>query len=108
MTAFPALALQTAPTATGILAPHTKAAGDPKAKAHATAVDYESVFLNTMFSQMFTGLDAKGEFGKDSSTGVWRSFQIDQYAKSFAKAGGIGIADQVYPTLLAQQEGRRN
>ena len=85
-----------------------KTATDIHAKARANAIDFEAVFLNSMFSQMFTGLDAKGEFGKDSSTGVWRSFQIDQYAKSFAKAGGIGIADQVYPTLLAQQEGRRN
>lgn len=78
------------------------------AKAHSAAEDFEAVFLNTMFSQMFTGFDAKGEFGKNSSSSVWRSFQIDQYAKSFAKAGGIGIADAVYPTLLAQQEARKN
>jgi peptidoglycan hydrolase FlgJ len=30
----------------------------------------------------------------------------DEYSKSFAKAGGIGIAGQVYQTLLAQQEAR--
>ena len=40
------------------------------------------------------------------AVGVWRSFLTDQYAKSFAKAGGIGIANQVYHTLLAQQEAR--
>jgi Rod binding domain-containing protein len=28
----------------------------------------------------------------------------DEYSKSFAKAGGIGIADQVYRTLMARQE----
>ena len=28
----------------------------------------------------------------------------DQYAKSIAKAGGIGIADQVYRSLIAHQE----
>ena len=31
----------------------------------------------------------------------------DEYAKSFAKSGGIGIADQVYRTLIAQQEARQ-
>jgi Rod binding domain-containing protein len=31
----------------------------------------------------------------------------DEYAKSFAKGGGIGIADQVYRTLIAQQEARQ-
>jgi flagellar protein FlgJ len=35
---------------------------------------------------------------------VWRSFLTDEYSKSFAKAGGVGIADQVYRSLLAQQE----
>jgi hypothetical protein len=28
----------------------------------------------------------------------------DQYARSFAKAGGVGIAAQVYQSLLAHQE----
>jgi len=34
---------------------------------------------------------------------VWRSFLTDQYAKTFAKAGGVGMADHVYDTLLKQQ-----
>lgn len=101
--------LTLAPGLKSSLAPPSKEAirAGIQAKAHGAAEDFEAVFLNTMFSQMFTGLDAKGEFGKNSSSAVWRSFQIDQYAKSFAKAGGIGIADQVYPTLLAQQEGHK-
>jgi Rod binding domain-containing protein len=81
--------------------------GGMQATARAAAEDFEAVFLNTMFSEMFTGLDPKGAFGKESASGLWRSFQIDQYSRSFAKAGGIGIADQVYPTLLAQQEQRQ-
>ena len=45
-----------------------------------------------------------GPFGGKGATGVWRSFLTDEYARSFAKAGGIGIADQVYGSLIAQQE----
>ena len=78
-----------------------------KAKARAAAEDFEAVFLNSMFSQMFTNVDGEGPFGGDQSTGVWRSFLTDEYAKSFAKKGGIGIADEVYRTLLAQQEARK-
>jgi Rod binding domain-containing protein len=78
----------------------------PEAKARATAQDFEAVFLNSMFQQMFTGLDKEGPFGGTPSTGPWRSFLTDEYAKSFAKAGGIGIADHVYKTLLSQQEAR--
>jgi flagellar protein FlgJ len=77
-----------------------------KAKAHVAAQNFEAVFLNTMFQQMQTGIDGDGPFGGSGATKVWRSLLTDEYAKSFAKSGGIGIADHVYRSLLAQQEGR--
>ena len=87
---------------------HAPAAGNlnaaGKAKAKAASQDFEAVFLNSMFQQMFTGIKGEGPFGGDGATGVWRSFLTDEYAKSFAKSGGIGIADQVYRSLMAQQE----
>jgi Rod binding domain-containing protein len=73
-------------------------------KARAAATDFEAVFLNSMFSQMFTGIGGEGPFGEKGGTGVWRSFLTQEYSKSFAKAGGIGLADHVYQSLLAQQE----
>jgi Rod binding domain-containing protein len=76
------------------------------AKARAAAEDFEAVFLNTMFSQMFTATEGEGPFGGSKETGVWRSLLTDEYSKSFAKSGGIGIADHVYASLLAQQEAR--
>ncbi len=78
-----------------------------KAKAKAASQDFEAVFLNSMFQQMFTGLEGDGPFGGNGATGVWRSFLTDEYSKSFAKAGGIGIANQVYASLLKQQEIRQ-
>ena len=74
-----------------------------KGKAKAAAEDFEAMFLNTMFQEMFTGIDGDGPFGGSGALKVWRSFLTDQYAKTFTKAGGIGIADQVYQTLLKQQ-----
>ena len=65
------------------------------------------MFLNSMFQHMFTGIQGEGPFGGGGAVGVWRSMLTDEYAKSFAKAGGIGIADQVYRTLIAQQEIQR-
>jgi Rod binding domain-containing protein len=73
-------------------------------KARQAAEDFEAVYLNTMFSQMFTAMDGEGPFGGEKATGVWRSFLTDEYSKSFAKKGGIGIAPEVYRTLMAQQE----
>ena len=75
------------------------------AKARATAQDFESVFLNSMFSQMFSGVN-EGPFSGGQAAGTWRSFLTDEYAKNFAKAGGIGIADSVYKELIAMQEGK--
>ena len=80
------------------------AAGE--AKAHQAAQDFEAVFLNSMFQHMFTGIDGEGPFGGQGATGMWRSVLTDQYAKSIAKASGIGIADQVYRSLIAHQEMR--
>ena len=59
-----------------------------------------------MFQQMYTGIDGDGPFGGSGDTGVWRSLLTQEYAKSFAKAGGIGIAGEVYRSLLAHQEAR--
>ena len=57
-----------------------------------------------MFQHMFTGTDGDGPIGGSPGVGVWRSFLTDEFAKSFAKNGGIGLADQVYQSLLAHQE----
>jgi Rod binding domain-containing protein len=80
-----------------------KMSASTKTKAHAAAQNFEAVFLNTMFQQMFTGIDGEGPFGGSGATKVWRSFLTDEYSKSFAKAGGVGIASHVYQTLMAQQ-----
>ena len=107
MAAIPKLAAQTGPAALGALAASgTKPVLDFKAKARASAIDFEAVFLNSMFSQMMTKVDGEGPFGGSQATGVWRSFLTNEYAKSFAKAGGIGLAKHVYSALIAQQEAR--
>jgi peptidoglycan hydrolase FlgJ len=77
------------------------AGGHPK--AHAAAQDFEAVFLNSMFQQMFTGVDGEGPMGGSGAVGIWRSFLTDQYAKSFAQKGGIGLADHVYRALIERQ-----
>jgi peptidoglycan hydrolase FlgJ len=80
------------------------AASAPNSKARTAAVNFEAQFLNSMFSQMLSGVNGDGPFGGGPAVGVWRSFLTEQYAKSFAQAGGIGIADKVYHALIAQQE----
>ena len=77
-----------------------------RAKARAAAQDFEAVFLNSMMQHMFAGLEGDGPLGGHGATGVWRSFLTQEYSKSIAKAGGIGLADHVYRSLIAQQEAK--
>ena len=44
-----------------------------------------------MFSQMFTSMEGEGPFGGGKEMGVWRSLLTDEYSKSFAKKGGVGV-----------------
>ena len=72
-------------------------------KAQKTATDFEAMFLNSMLLQMTSGLKGEGPFGDTPGTGVWRSMLTEQYSKNFANAGGVGIATDVYRTLIMQQ-----
>ena len=84
----------------------TKVSPEAQKKAKGTAQDFEAMFLNSMFSQMTSGVKGEGPFGDTTGTGVWRSMLTDQYAKNFAKAGGIGISTDVFRTLILQQANR--
>jgi Rod binding domain-containing protein len=75
-------------------------------KLRGQAQDFEAMFLNSMFSQMTNGIKGEGPFGDTTGTGVWRSMLTDEYSKSFAKAGGVGISSDVFRTLILQQAGR--
>jgi Rod binding domain-containing protein len=81
----------------------TKVSPEMQAKAKEQATDFEAMFLNSMFSQMTSGVKGEGPYGDTTGTGVWRSMLTDQYSKSFAKAGGIGISNEVYRSLILQQ-----
>jgi Rod binding domain-containing protein len=83
-----------------------KVSPQAQAKTKATATDFEAMFLNSMFSQMTSSIKGEGPFGETTGTGVWRSMLTEQYSKSFAKAGGVGISNDVYRTLILQQANR--
>jgi flagellar protein FlgJ len=83
-----------------------KVSPQAQAKAKATSTDFEAMFLNSMFSQMTSGIKGEGPFGDTPGTGVWRSMLTEQYSKSFAQAGGVGISNEVFRTLIMQQAGK--
>ena len=84
----------------------TKVPEATQKKIRSQAQDFEAMFLNTMFSQMTSGIKGEGPFGDTPGTGAWRSMLTDEYSKSFAKAGGVGISNDVFRTLILQQANR--
>jgi flagellar protein FlgJ len=84
----------------------TKVSPETQKKLRGKAQDFEAMFLNSMFSQMTSGIKGDGPFGDTPGTGVWRSMLTEEYSKSFAKSGGVGISNDVFRTLILQQAGR--
>lgn len=79
------------------------------ARVRQQAEDFEGVFLNTLTKQMFSSIKTDeasmgGGFGEET----WRSMQAEQLANTMAQNGGLGIADQLLPDLLALQEAANN
>ena len=70
----------------------------------AVSKDFESVFLSQMLGQMFAGDDANAYFGGGTAGDIYKSFLMNEYGKSIANAGGIGIASAVKQELLKLQE----
>ena len=78
---------------------------DPKEQnIDAVSQDFEAVFLTQMLGAMFEGTEFTAYSGGGTAGDVYKSMLLDQYGKSFAKAGGIGIAKVVKEELLRMQE----
>ena len=75
------------------------------AKLHKQAQDFEGVFLNSLMKEMFSSIKTDDQnFGGGFGEETWRGMQAEQMANAVAQQGGIGIADQLMPTLLRMQE----
>ena len=71
--------------------------------------DFEAQFLSQMLGHMFDGVKTDKMFGGGHAEEVYKSLMVDEYGKSIAKSGGIGVADQVVRSVLLQfQEASRN
>ena len=81
----------------------TAPVGSPQAIARRSAEEFEAVFLQTMVQEMMSGLGKDGPLGEGEAGGAWRSLLVQEYAGTMSRSGGIGIADSLYPDILALQ-----
>jgi len=85
-------------------APHHTA--DPT-KARKAAEDFESFFLSQVFEEMYSGIEVDKEFGGGEGESMFRSMLLQEYGKSVAQRGGVGIADAVQKEILKLQEAQK-
>lgn len=71
---------------------------------HATAKDFEAFFVAHMLDQMFAGVSTEGLFGGGQAEKTFRSLLHQEYGKSIAQQGGIGISNVVSAEILQMQE----
>jgi len=74
-------------------------------RARKAAEEFEQVMLAHAFETMMKGVKTPGLAGGSSAEGMWRSFLVQEQAKGAVKAGGIGIADQVYREMAGKMNG---
>ncbi len=76
-----------------------------RAKIKETAQEFESVFLANMMEEMFAGVGEDDPFESEGSE-TWRSLRTEEFARSIARAGGIGLAEHVQRHHIAMQESK--
>lgn len=89
--------------ALGVKAPTLRPTAD-EAAARRAAEDFEAFFLAQMFEHMFADIEPDALFGGGEGEQVYRSLMFQEYGKSVARQGGIGLADMVQKEILKLQE----
>ena len=73
-------------------------------KARETAQDFEAMFLSIMLDFMWKGPNTDALFGGGNGEDMFRSVLTQEYGKTMARAGGVGLADTIYQEIIKLQE----
>lgn len=82
----------------------TKVKQVANAQVEAAAKDFEALFIGQMLEHMFGDSLGDEAFGDKETSEVYKSLMVQEYGKTIADAGGIGIASYVKTELLKLQE----
>ncbi len=82
--------------------PQAKARNEEE--AHRVGRDFEQMFLSQMLQPMFESVQHDGMFSGGYGEKMFRSLQVDEFAKAMSRAGGIGISSAIARQMLTMQE----
>lgn len=69
-----------------------------------TAENFEAFFLTKTMESMFEGISTEGMFGGGHAEKIYRSLLLDEYGKTMAKTGSVGISQSIMQSILEMQE----
>ena len=77
-------------------------------KIEKTAKDFEAMFATEMIRPMFETVPVNSAFGGGNAENIARSFLLQDYGKSIADTGTLGLASMVKEAMLRLQEENNN
>jgi flagellar protein FlgJ len=99
-----ALASLSAPSTAGLDLRAVPRAPNGTEQARKVGNEFEQMFVSQMLQPIFDAMPTDGPFGGGTGEKMFRSFQVDEYAKAITRTGGIGIADAVARHIISLQE----
>lgn len=76
-------------------------------KIDAVAKKYESVFVSQMMSHMMKDVGKNSMFYGGQTEEIFKGLLIEEYGKTVADQGGIGLADHIKAELIRIQEAQQ-
>ena len=77
--------------------------GKTRKQIEHTAKQFEAAFIAQMLRPMFEGAELSTPFGGGPGEAAFKSFLLDAVAEQMAKAGGLGLTDDLTREMLKMQ-----
>ena len=81
-----------------------KSVGSDKTEIRKAAEDFEAIFITQRLGHMFKGMETNEMFGGGQAESIYRDLLVDEYGKTMAGNGGLGLADSIERQLISLQE----
>ena len=90
------------------VAKYSSVSAEQMIKIERTAKDFEAMFATEMIKPIFDTVPVNSMFGGGNAENIARSFLLQEYGKSVADTGTLGIAPMVKEAMLRLQEASNN
>ncbi len=73
-------------------------------KLEEAAKEFEAVFVSEMMKPMFEGIEVDETFGGGQAEKIFRGMMLQEFGKTIAETGRVGIAPHIKEAMIKLQE----